>query len=98
MHLAISVQLIYEFWIGGSHNQMCTYKTQINVLVTNLFYIHARHHLIEAARRDKNGMLQSVPRSAGRSLSDMMSALYRAEVQTSQSDASKHVPEHSFTG
>ena len=31
--------------------------------------------MIEAARHDKNGVLQSVSRSNGRSLSDVMSAL-----------------------
>ena len=38
----------------------CVPSTLINLLVTNLFYLHAQHQMIEAARWDKNGVLQSV--------------------------------------
>ena len=61
------------FGLVGSHNQLCTLHTLTNLLVTNLFYIHARHWMIETARQDKNGMLQSAPWSVGRSLSDVTS-------------------------
>ena len=63
------------FGLMGSHNQLCTFHTLINLWVTNLFYIHARHQMIKAARQDKNEMLQSGPLSVGHLLSDMMSAL-----------------------
>ena len=63
-----------KFEFVGSHNQLCTFHTLINWLVTNLFYIHARHRMMEAARHDKNGMLQSVSWSVGCSLSDVTSA------------------------
>ena len=58
----------------GFHNQLCTFHTLINLLVTNLFYIQARHWMIGAAKSDNNGGLQSVPWSVGRSLSDVTSA------------------------
>ena len=60
------------FVLVGSHNQLYTFHTLVNLLVTILFYIHARHRVIEAARRD-NVVLQSVPWSVGRSLSDKTS-------------------------
>ena len=53
-------RLMY-FELVGSHNQLCTFHTLINCLVTNLVYIHARHRMMEAAKRDKNGVLQIVP-------------------------------------
>ena len=37
----------------------------------NSFYTHARHRIIEATRRCKNCVLQNVPWSVGRSLSDV---------------------------
>ena len=54
-----------SFGLLGSHNQLCTSHTLINLLVTNLFYIHARHRMIEAARGEtKNGVLQCAMVSA----------------------------------
>ena len=61
------------FWLVGFHNQMYTFHTLMNLLVTNLCYIHAQHWMIEAAWHDKNGAQQSVPWSVGRSLSDVTS-------------------------
>ena len=61
------------FGLMGSHNQLCTFHSD-NLLVTNLFYFHAKHWMIKAARWDKNGVLQSVPWSDGCSLSDVTSA------------------------
>ena len=73
------------FGLVGSHYQLCTFYTVINLLVTNLFYIHARHRMIEAAWRDKKkrkkGMLQSVPWSVGRSFSDVTSAWLGSPIQ-----------------
>ena len=66
--------LIMYFGLVGSQNQLCTFYTLKNVLVTNLFYIHARHRTIELATGAKNGVLQSVPWSVGRSRSDVTSA------------------------
>ena len=67
--------LFMLFELVGSHNQLCTFHTLMNLLVTNSFYIHARHRLIEATgKRDKNGVLQNVLWSVGRSLSDVTSA------------------------
>ena len=74
VHLATSARSIYVVWIRGSRYQLCTFHTLINLLVTNLFYIHTRLQMIEAARQDKNGVLQSVPWSVGRLLSDVTSA------------------------
>ena len=62
------------FGLVGSHNQLCTFHTLINLLVTNLFYIYAQHQMIEAARWNKNGVLQSVPWSVGRLLSEVTAA------------------------
>ena len=42
------------FGLVRSHNQLCTSHTLINLLVTNLFYIHARNRMIEVARRNEN--------------------------------------------
>ena len=69
------------FGLMGSHNQLCTFHTLINLLVAYLFYIHARHRMIEAARRDKNNVLQGEPWSVGRLFSDVMSALCRSPNQ-----------------
>ena len=74
VHLATSAPSIYVFWIGGSHNQLCTFHTLINLLVANVFYIYALHQMIEAAKWVKNGVLQSVPWSVGCLLSDVTSA------------------------
>ena len=76
MHLATSAWLMYVFWIDG-----IPFHTLIDLLVTNLFYVHARHQMIEAARRDKNGVLLSEPWSVGHLLSDAMSALCRSPNQ-----------------
>ena len=62
------------FGLMGFHNQLCPFHTLINVLVTNLFYIHAQRRIVKAARRDKIGVLQSVPWSLGHPLSDVTSA------------------------
>ena len=69
------------FGLVGSHNQLCTFHVLIDLLVTNLFYIDAQHRMIKAARWDKNDMLQSVPRSAGCSLSDVTLASSRSPNQ-----------------
>ena len=63
-----------SFELVGSFNQSCAFHTLIHLLVSYLFYIYTRHRMIEAARRDKNGVLQSVPWSVGRSLNDVTSA------------------------
>ena len=62
------------FGLVGSHNQLYTFLSPVNLLITISFYIHACYRMIEAARRDKNGVLRSVPWSVGRSFSDVTSA------------------------
>ena len=84
-----------HFGLAGSHNQLCTFHTLINSLVTNLFYIHAQRRIVEAARRDKNGVLQSVPWSLWHSLSDMTSASCGSPNQ--QSDATRSIEVCSWT-
>ena len=59
--LPLQCGLFMYFGLVGSHNQLCTFHTLINLLVTNLFYFHARHRMIKAAKHDKNGVLQRVP-------------------------------------
>ena len=54
--------------------------------------------MIEAARRDKNGVLQSVSWSVGRSLSDVSVARKSTPANQTQPEASKRVPEHFFAG
>ena len=39
VHLATSAWLFLCFALTGSHNQLCTFHSLINLLVTNLFYI-----------------------------------------------------------
>ena len=73
VYLAASAQWIYVVWIGGIP-QSCTFHTLINLLDTNSFYTHARHQKIRATRHDKNGLLQNVPWSVGRLLSDVTPA------------------------
>ena len=58
----------------GSYNQLCTFHTLIDLLVTDSYYIHAWHRMIEDTRPGKNGVLQNVPLSVGHSLSDVTSA------------------------
>ena len=41
---------IMYFESVGSHNQLCTFHTLINLLVTSLFYIQARHRMIEGRK------------------------------------------------
>ena len=83
-------QFMY-FGLVGSHYQLYTVHTLVNLLVM-LFYILARHRMIEAARRDKNGMLQSVP------WHDVsLARKSKPSIQT-QPEASKSVPEDSFAG
>ena len=53
------------FGLVGSHNHLCTFHTQINLSVINLFYFHAWQRMTKATRQDKNGVLQSVPWSVG---------------------------------
>ena len=89
------------FGLMGSHNQLSTFHTLINLLVTNLFHIHAQPQTSKAARQDKNGVLQSVPWSAGRLLSQWhdISTMWNSKpANQTQSEASKCVPEQFFTG
>ena len=75
MHLATSAQSFCVFLIGGIPQSIVYLPPLINLLVTNLFYIHAQHRMIEVARRDKNGVLQCTMVSwLARSLSDVTSA------------------------
>ena len=82
---------MYVFWIDG-----IPFHTLIDLLVTNLFYVHARHQMIEAARRDKNGVLLSEPWSVGHLLSDVTSASRGSLNQPIR--RSEAFPEHSFAG
>ena len=72
----------------------------VNLLCTSLFYIHTWHQLTEAARWDENGMLQSVPQSAGPLTQgrDVSITQKSKPANQTQSEAWKHNPEHSFTG
>ena len=79
--LPLQCRPFMKFELVGSHNQLCTFHCLMTLLVTNLFYIHTWHQMIEAAKCDKNGMLQSVPWSVGRSLNDVTSASRRSPNQ-----------------
>ena len=72
----------------------------VNLLCTSLFYIHTWHQLTEAASWDEDGMLQSVPQSAGPLTQgrDVSITQKSKPANQTQSEAWKHNPEHSFTG
>ena len=72
--LSLQLGRFMHFGLVGSHNQPYTVYALVNLLVTILFYIHAWHRMIKAARCDRNGMLRSVPWSVGHLLSDVTSA------------------------
>ena len=78
VHLAASAWWIYVVWIDESPQSIvylpCSDKFIGYQLKKNLFYNHTWHQMIDATRRDKNGVLQKVPWSVGGSLSDMTSA------------------------
>ena len=74
MHLVTSAWSVYVFWIGGIPQSTVYLLHSDNFIGYQLFYIHTPHRMMEAARRDKNGVLQSVPWSVGSSLGDMTSA------------------------
>ena len=74
------------FGLMGYHNQLCTFHTLINLLVTNLFYSHAWHWMTEAARQDKNGQLQRVPWSVG----SLAQWCYISVTQKSKAASLKH--------
>ena len=77
VHLATSALSIYVVWIGGIP-QSIVYLPHSDKFIGYQFTLHSRptrHQMMEAARRDKNGELQSVPWSVGRSFSDETSAL-----------------------
>ena len=74
VHLALQCGWFMHFGLVGSHNQSYTFYALVNLLVTILFYIHAWHQMIKAARCDRNGVLQNVPWSVGHFLSDVTSA------------------------
>ena len=83
------------FGFVGSHNELCTSHTLIKLSISNSFYIHARHRMIETARRDKNGVLQMCH---GHLVSRSVTwRQRRAEVQTSQSDAIRSIDTCSWT-
>ena len=54
MHLATSVDLCALDW----------WDPTISLMLINVFYINARHQMVEVARQDKNGMLLGVMVSA----------------------------------
>ena len=78
VHLAASAWWIYVVWIDGIPQSIvylpCSDKFIGYQLKNFLFYNHTWHQMIDATRRDKNGVLQKVPWSVGGSLSDMTSA------------------------
>ena len=84
------------FGLMGFHNQLYTFHTLVNLSVTIWFYIDTWHWMIEAAKHDKNGVLQSVPWSVGHLLSDVTSASRGSLNQPIRS--SEAFPEHSFAG
>ena len=57
VHLATSARSIYVFWIGGIPQSIVYLPHSDKFIETNLFYIHAWHRMIQAARQDKNGGL-----------------------------------------
>ena len=83
------VRLMY-IRLVRSHNQLCTSYTLIN-----LYYIHSRRWMTEAARWDKIGVLQ---RAMVCWLAHTATWRHRREeVQTSQSEAIRSIEECSWT-
>ena len=64
------------FWIDGIPRSV-VHLPHSDKFIGYQFTLHSRptrRQMMEAARRDKNGVLQSVPWSAGRSLRDVTTA------------------------
>ena len=83
VHLAASAQSTYVVWIGGipQSTVYLPHPDKFYWLPIHFTFIHTQHRMIEATRRDKNGVLQNVPWSFGCSLSDVMSASCRSPNQ-----------------
>ena len=99
VHLAASAQSTYVVWIGGipQSTVYLPHPDKFYWLPIHFTFIHTQHRMIEATRRDKNGVLQNVPWSFGCSLRDVMSASCRSPNQPIRCNQ-KHwsVPEDSF--
>ena len=91
---------IMYFELVGSHNQLCTFHTLIDLLDTSLFYIHTQHQMIEAARWDKkwHAAKCAIVNWLLAQWCDASIARKSKPANQMQLGASKCVPEHFFAG